>query len=498
MITDLWDKIELNQEVRQSLSALRQIVKADSGRLAFLYHIAGKEEKLVALLKHEDPKTRKNTALLMGDLGSQDFLDPIYQAYQAEQQMFVKSSYLSAMKNFDYREYAEPLKQRMNELSSQTMAVEEEKHAMAELRELSSLVVTIEGVKMHEFQGHNRAYDIILLTNRNFQNITIEKLMELEPKAQVKEFGAGVMAHVNHLNWTEEIRTYQELLFVVKGMTTCPMDPEQAAETIINSELLPFLMEGHEGNPPFYFRIEFKSKMELDKKSVFSKKLAAQIEKLSERKLINTTSQYEIELRLIENKEGGCNLLVKLFTLKDERFQYRNEVIPTSIKSINAALTVALAKKYLVENAQILDPFCGVGTMLIERHKAVRANTTYGIDLQGDAIEKAKKNTEAARQIIHYINRDFFDFKHEYLFDEIITNMPFRIGRKTEEEIYEIYVSFFLSARKCLKAKGIVILYSHNKEYIDKLAGKNGFRLLEAFEISMREGTWVTILQLVK
>ena len=30
-------------------------------------------------------------------------------------------------------------------------------------------------------------------------------------------------------------------------------------------------------------------------------------------------------------------------------------------------MIVALAEPYLKENAQILDPFCGVGTMLIER-----------------------------------------------------------------------------------------------------------------------------------
>lgn len=495
MITELWEKIEANQEVRQNLSKLRQVLKEDRAELAFRYHIAGREDKLVTLLKHEDPKTRKNTVLLMGTLGCQEFLAPIYQAYQSEEQMFVKSAYLTAMKNFDYREYLEALKERMAALQSSSMAREEEKHGMAELRELSSLVVTAEGVKMHEFIGQNRSHDIILLTNRNFQSVTMDKLTELEPGAQVKQFGAGVMARVNHLNWMEEIRTYQELLFMVKGMAACPMDAEKAAEIIVHSELLAFLKANHKGKPPFYFRIEFKSKMDLDKRSAFSKKLAGQIEKLSDRNLINTTSRYEIEIRLIENKEGGCNVLVKLFTLKDERFTYRSEVISASIKPSNAALTVALAGKHLREDARILDPFCGVGTMLMERYKAVRSNTAYGIDIQSEAIEKARKNTEAARQIIHYINRDFFDFKHEYRFDEVITNMPFRIGRKTEEEIYGIYESFFPAVKRCLEAGGIIVLYTHNKEYVDQFAGKSGFRILEEFEISKREGTWVIVLQ---
>ena len=65
------------------------------------------------------------------------------------------------------------------------------------------------------------------------------------------------------------------------------------------------------------------------------------------------------------------------------------------------------------EDAQVLDPFCGVGTMLIERHKAVRANTSYGIDILEEAVLKARENAEAAKQVIHFVNRDFFEFTHD-------------------------------------------------------------------------------------
>ena len=41
------------------------------------------------------------------------------------------------------------------------------------------------------------------------------------------------MARVENLNWLEEIRTYQELLFAVKGLPSCPMDAEKAAEMIV-------------------------------------------------------------------------------------------------------------------------------------------------------------------------------------------------------------------------------------------------------------------------
>lgn len=495
MIKETWNQITEGQDVRQNLSKLRQDMKEGRGREAAITCISGEEERLILLLQDGDAKIRKNAALLMGDLGSQEYLVPILHAYRIEEQLFVKSSYLNAVKNFDYGQYLAFFKERLDELAEMKLTPENEKHITEEIRELSSMIISREGVLLHPFCGQDETFDIVLLTNRNFQEITREELRRLEPHAKTKVFGAGVMARVPNLNWLAEIRTYQELLFSIKGLPTCPMDAEKAAEMIVKSDLLKLLARSHEGNPSYYFRVELKCRMDHSKKSAFTRRLSSKIEKLSGRKLINTTSNYEFELRLIENKEGNCNVLIKLFTLKDERFSYRKEVIPTSLKAVNAALTVKLAERYMKEGAQVLDPFCGVGTMLIERHKAVKSNTMYGLDILEEAVEKARKNTEAAGQIIHYINRDFFDFKHEYLFDEIITNMPFKIGRKTEEEIGNLYAEFFSSVKRVLKDDGVMILYSHNAGYVRQMAPANGFVLAETFEISLKEGTYVFVLK---
>ena len=495
MIEKLWNQVLAHQEVRQSLSNIRKEIKQVEEKKALKHLIAGKENVLMGFLQDEDAKTRKNAALLMGDLGCQEFLQPLYQAYRAENQLFVKSSYLTAIRSFDYREYMPELLERLDELTRTEPAKEDQKHLEEEIRQLSAMKIEMEGTGKHEFRGINETYDVILLTNRDHQEITEQELKSESPDAQTKIFGAGVMAHVNGLRWAEKVRTYQELLFVVRGMQECEMDPQKAAETIVKSDLMNFLKKGHKGKPPFYFRIEFKSQMDLSRRSFFTKKLSSQIEKSTNRELINTTSNYEFEIRLIENKLGGCNILLKLFTLEDERFTYRREVSVTSIRPMNVALTVALAKEYMKEDAQVLDPFCGVGTMLIERYKAVRANTTYGIDFDEDCIKKARLNTAAAHQIIHYVNRDFFDFTHDYPFDEIITDMPFRIGRKTEEEIEEIYARFFPAARKVLKEHGIIILYTHDRELVKKFSGKTSFLLMKEFEISRKEGTYVMVLK---
>lgn len=498
MINNYWNEILQNQDVRQNLSRLRQELKTTGNRVILQKAMEGQEERLVSLLQSDDAKTRKNAALLMGDLGGQAFLEPVYCAYENEEQQFVKSSYLSAMEHFDYRDYVDRLKERLELLSRQQVTVENEKHIREELRELSALIICMEGVNTHTFQGWEESYDIVLLTNRSCGEVTRKELLELEPKAKTKLFGAGIVAWVGNLNWVRNIRTYHELLFQIDHMKTCPMEPVAVAEAIVHSDLMAFLSKGHKGNPPFYFRIELKSKRPLDEKSAFVKKVSSHLEKLSDRKLINTTTDYEIELRLIENKEGNCNLLVKLYTIKDERFTYRQEVMPTSIKTANAALTVALAKEYMKEGAQVLDPFCGVGTMLIERHKAVPAKTSYGIDKQEEAIVKARQNTEVAHQVIHYVNRDFFTFEHEYLFDEVITNMPFKIGRTTDEEIEALYQQFFKEISRYLTETGLLILYSHDRDYVMQMGAENHFQMLKECELSKREETYVFVLRRMK
>lgn len=500
MIKEIWKQICDNNNVRQNLSSLRQEIK-EKGDKELLVCMAGSEDRLVALLKDEDAKTRRNAALLMGELGKKEYLEPIYQAYEAEEQLFVKSSYLSAMKNFDYREYLSAFKSRLEALSAEDTALEKQKHVAEEMRELSSMIVMMEGVDAHPFTGEDEAYTVVLLTNRNYPEVTLEELKNLDPGAQAKVFGAGVMARVTNLNWRNRIRTYQELLFAVDGMKVCPMDAAEAAGVIVNSGLMEFLAKGHEGEPPFYFRVELKCKLDLDKRGALAKKLSFQIEKLSGRRLINDVSNYEFEIRLIENKEGSFNVLVKLYTLKDERFTYRRQVVPSSIRPYQAALAVKLAEAYRKENAQVLDPFCGVGTMLMERGMAGRTKSMYGLDIQEEAVIKARKNLKAAEStlqksfMVNYINRDFFTFKHEYLFDEIITNMPFQIGRKTAQEIRDIYTSFFPAARAVLKPDGIIMMYSHDAEYVKRLSVPNGFEIVKAFEISMKEGTYVYILR---
>ncbi|MFI3237455.1 MAG: methyltransferase [Lachnospiraceae bacterium] len=492
MIQQLLQQILDDTNTRQALSNLRKEIKDPYKKLELVGLIPAHIPAFILLLEATDAKTRKNAALLMGDLANYDFLEALLAAYYKETQLFVRSAYLTALQAFDCSAYLDSLNAQLEKLTNTPLTAENQKHIAEEIRALSKLIIQEEGVTSHTFTGYNKNLECILLTNRNHKTLLEEELTELG--ATIIPFAGGVRLLTQDLASILPIRSYSELLFVVPGLTTVSTDPKEAARKIAASNLCLFLSNLHEEKTPFYFRIELKSKVDLEQKSAFNKKLASELERHTKRNLINTTSDYEVELRLIENTTGTYNVLIKLHTILDDRFSYRKEVLAASISPVDAALFVSLAKEYMIKDACILDPFCGVGTMLIERQKIVKGNTSYGIDFYASAIEKAKVNTAEAGQIIHYVNRNFFDFTHEYSFDEIFTNMPSVMGRTTQEDIDLLYENFFEKAKEVLTPYGTIIMYSHDPSLVKSLCMFHNFDIKKEFLILKKKNSWLFVI----
>ena len=323
MIREYLEQIENGMDVRKNLIALKAACKDSAGRTAVLYALNNQLQVFYDLLKSEEPKIRKNVALILGQLGVQDSLVPLFDAYEKEETLFVKSSYLTAIRELDYRQYLEVFKKRLQELQSQEIEESNRKHIKEECKLLQDMILALEGYQKHTFTGWKVPSRIILMTNRNFREITAEQIKSHHPKV----FNAGVQARTSDLKEIFEVRTFKELLFVLEDKSSLTKEGKTVdemarmlAKQISDSSLLQFLQERHQGETPFYFRIECKNKMDLKQKSVFTKKLGSYLQEQSENQLINSTSHYEVELRLIENKSGNFNFLIKLFTLKDSRF----------------------------------------------------------------------------------------------------------------------------------------------------------------------------------
>lgn len=452
-----------NKNIRSNLSALRQAVKDADNKSIALEQVKKEESLFLGFLKNEDAKTRKNAALLLGDLAYSNAVESLYEAYISEKTLFVKASYLQALAELEVGDKLPAFKEQLEALLKEEPEPENKKHIDEEIRALRKIVIKTEGIRHHTPDIKGKKVTVILFTNRT-QRETVRRTIDCG-NAEVHPL--GVKVETDDLEKLMQLRTYREMVFPLNIEGYLSGNPVEAAKTVWESDILTLLNGLHKEEGEYYFRIECKSAMDLEKRSTFTRKLATELEGLSKGQLINSTSDYEVELRLIANKEGEFFPCLRLFTIKNPRFDYRKNAIATSIHPSTAALIMELAKDYLKEDAQIMDPFCGVGTMLIERNKKVPAREMYGTDIFGEAIAYARENTEMAGMKVNYIHRDFMDFKHEYLFDEIVTNMPVR-GQKTKQEMDAFYGAFFEKAKTHLTKDAVVILYTNEIGFVKK------------------------------
>lgn len=483
MVKDIYGCICRNEDVRANLIRLKEAIKDLSLRRTFVYSLAGDFSKLTALLQHEDAKVRKNAALILGSLECEDVLPFLFSAYFRETQLFVKADYLRAAEKLDYRDYLAELKDRQKHLSREIEMAEDsvKKHLRQEAAVLSRMILKYEKPSAHIFTGETA--EVVLICNRMHREITARQIQT----GEVTMLAGGVRILHASLDEILKIRTWQELLFPLHGQVIRENTPKAAADTILHSDILELLDQFHRGNGAFRFRLEYKGSMENGRKGSFLRKTAAILEEGSRRKLVNSISDYEVEIRLVESKKGGFLPMLGLYTLQDRRFAYRRQFSAASISPVNAALIMQLAGDYLKENAQVLDPCCGVGTMLIERNYFRSADPLYGVDISGEAIQKARENSERARMPIHYVNRDFFEFQHDYLFDEVVTDLP-----PAADEAF--YGSFFQKLEELVKNDGVLVFYNRKGDLLAEACRRwKHMKILKTAVLNERQNSMVII-----
>ena len=113
MLKTIYKQLTEGNEVRQNLIALKKELKIDNNKIALMYHLAGDYHVFYDLLEHEDPKVRKNVALIMGELGDAEMMSRLFAAYEKEDKLFVKADYLVALGKFDYRPLLQKLKKSL-------------------------------------------------------------------------------------------------------------------------------------------------------------------------------------------------------------------------------------------------------------------------------------------------------------------------------------------------------------------------------------------------
>ena len=490
-IEELCRQIEQKENLRKALSELRAVIK-EKALYEEIRRRLKEGEVIAPLLLSEDAKIRKNAAALLGDLQIQEMALQLYLAYQKEETLFVRGTILGALEKTDPYPYLSELQEQYEFLCKKEIPEHEKKHTREEIRILERILRKEGKENRHTFTGWEEKLLILLTTNGGYQNLITEKLSA----DRKKETSLGVQAVVNDLRKVTAIRTFRELLFPVRLDRTVVFEdgPEIFGEALANSKLLPLLERCHKEPAPFYFRIDLRGGFSLEERSRYIKRAAFAIEEKSGRRLINTPEDYEFEIRLLLDKTKKIHVFLKMFTIPMERFSYRKGTIAASMHPSMAAMILELARPWMKEKAQVLDPCCGVGTMLVERHKLLAAREIYGIDIFGEAVEKARINTAEAGMHVNFIHKDYLDFKHEYLFDEIIANMPIR-GKRTKEEQDLFYRGFFDKSEELLTPGGILLLYSDENGFVKKQIRLHpAFKLYQEFLVREKEQFYMYVI----
>lgn len=249
----IYQELKEQKNVRSNLSTLRAQLKkaADEQAYAQAETFAEENESLFwDWLESDDAKTRKNTALLLGEIEYEPAVEKLFTSYQKEQTLFVRSAYLEALAKFDVEPLLPQLKQQLDALLSKERTVENQKHIEEEVRALRRIIIMYEGITHHTFDKKQKKNHVLLLCNRN-QRETVAALAKGRPHP------LGVMADTDDLTRLMLVRVFRDVLFPVPVQALIEPKPEVAAQNVWEL-MLALCRKYHKEDAPFYFRVECK------------------------------------------------------------------------------------------------------------------------------------------------------------------------------------------------------------------------------------------------
>lgn len=501
---DIYDFEHMAQDkgVRGWLIELKAMQKDEKTRDEVNARLRDHWRTISGLLNHEDAKVRKNAALILGEAGIQAAVDVLGPAYLSETTLFVRPAYLTALGQLDYRKYMDVLKERLEQLRQMEIAPSDRKHLEEERHLLSELLDMAQGSGRHSYCGKVKSR-LILVVKKGLEDIVFSELQERFPKCGARKMNGGVMVSTDDPAVFERLRTWQSMLFLFCRDNGFEKDGEAIARGIMAQEVFTYLNERHHGTGAWRFRVDVRTRDDAGEKAALAKKTAFALEALGDGHFLNSTSDYEIEFVLMEGKEGKVFAYLRLHTLMDHRFDYRQRFTAASMNPVSAALMIALCRPYFRENANILDPFCGVGTLLLERkfcgdaYKKLRIRSLYGLDIYGNAVDFGRENARNCGCLVNFIQRDFFDFTHSYLFDEVITDTPESF--KDEDAATAFFTRFLKKLMGHLSPTGRVFIYTQSIGALREALKANGqFRTLLERPFLAKGSAWVMILEVSK
>ncbi len=180
-------------------------------------------------------------------------------------------------------------------------------------------------------------------------------------------------------------------------------------------------------------------------------------------KQVSDDAQVEVWLTLLDAEA----LIGVRLTTRQQRHRDKSAHIPASLRPSVAAALIQLTDP--TDEDVFLDPFCGAGTILIERALFGKHRLLIGSDTSEAALEAARENIGPRHQPLQLHNWDATRIPLEDgSVSAIATNPPFGEQIGSHEQNKKLYPAFLAEAHRLLKPGGRLVLLSPEDEVLKR------------------------------
>lgn len=182
-----------------------------------------------------------------------------------------------------------------------------------------------------------------------------------------------------------------------------------------------------------------------------------------------------------------ANELLLAVRLSDEHMRHRQYKIAHRPGSLRPSAAAALAWLSAPRPDDVLlDPFCGAGTILIERAHLGRYKLLIGSDRDSDALAAARENIGPRYKPIELHSWDALALPlPDGSVNKIATNLPWGIRHGSHGENRRLYPQMLAEFRRVLAPGGLVVMLTGESRLIGNLMIRGLFRPERIIHVSI-------------
>lgn len=173
--------------------------------------------------------------------------------------------------------------------------------------------------------------------------------------------------------------------------------------------------------------------------------------------------------------------------LSDERMRHREYKLAHLPGSLRPSVAAALALlSDPVPEDVVLDPFCGTGTVLIERAHVGRYAMLIGCDRDPDALSAARENAGPRYKPLEFHQWDALALPlPDHSVSKIVTNLPWGLRYGSREENRRVYPQILHEFHRLISPGGKIVILSSEARLMSNLVTRGALRPEKVLRVSI-------------